>query len=248
MNDNQKEQFRKESNAFYKKALQLLTESKVPFLLGGAFAVRQYTGIFRDTKDLDVFCKPNDYVHILNFFSEKGYETELTDARWLAKIFNGEYFIDLIFDSSNCLNRVDESWFDHAVKGKLLNIPVAFLAPEYVIWSKLYIQNRDRYDGADINHIILKYGNHINWKLLLNKLDKHWHLLLSQILNFQFIYPSERDIVPEWLVQELLLRAKNQYRHSAAKEKTCRGPLLDQSQYHIDITEWGFKVITTMTI
>ena len=65
------EEQRKESEAFYKEAIQLLKQSKVPFMLGGAFAMFSYTGIYRDTKDLDVFCKPSDYPRILKFLPKK---------------------------------------------------------------------------------------------------------------------------------------------------------------------------------
>src|SRR5262245_9880001 len=38
---------------FYLRALKLVRESGVPFLLGGAYAFGTYTGILRHTKDLD---------------------------------------------------------------------------------------------------------------------------------------------------------------------------------------------------
>ena len=75
------EEQRKEAHAFYKEALDILNECGAPYMLGGAFAMFQYTGIYRDTKDLDIFCKPSDYPKILKFFAEKGYRTDLYDVR-----------------------------------------------------------------------------------------------------------------------------------------------------------------------
>ncbi|MDM8175553.1 hypothetical protein QT327_14560 [Olivibacter sp. 47] len=49
------------SNAFFKEALKLLNDSGSPYMLGGAFAMFHYTGIFRNTKDLDIFCKSSEY-------------------------------------------------------------------------------------------------------------------------------------------------------------------------------------------
>jgi hypothetical protein len=40
------------AEAFYREVLQLLNESKIPFMLGGGFALRHYTGIYRDIKTL----------------------------------------------------------------------------------------------------------------------------------------------------------------------------------------------------
>ena len=49
-----------EAHGFFGNALQLLSESGIPFLVGGGLALRQYTGIIRDLKDLDLFCRAVD--------------------------------------------------------------------------------------------------------------------------------------------------------------------------------------------
>src|SRR5918993_4089501 len=174
------EEQRREAHAFYKEALQLLHQSGSQFMLGGAFAMFEHTGIYRDTKDLDVFCKPSEYPKILKFFADQGFETQLTDVRWLAKIFKGEYFIDIIFDTVNNICTVDDSWYEHAVEGEFAGVKVKFLPPEELIWCKIYVQNRERYDGADVNHIIVKYGQHLDWNRIWTRLEQHWHLLLAQ--------------------------------------------------------------------
>jgi hypothetical protein len=243
------EEQRKEAHAFYKEALDLLQESGSNFMLGGAFAMFNYTGIYRDTKDLDVFCKASEYPKIMKHFAEKGYKTQLYDVRWLAKVFKGEYFIDIIFDTVNNICTVDDSWYEHAVEGEFAGCKVKFIPPEELIWCKIYVQNRERYDGADVNHIILKYGKKLDWKRIYFRLDRHWHILLAQILQFQFVYPSEfHDIIPKWLFDDLMARAKEQYDLPPAWEKVCRGPIIDQTQYQIDIKEWDYKVVTIKTV
>jgi hypothetical protein len=243
------EEQKKEAQAFYKEALDLLNESGVPFMLGGAFAMFQHTGIYRDTKDLDIFCKPSDYPRIMKFFAERGFETVMYDVRWLAKIFKGEYFIDIIFNTVNNICRVDDSWLERATKGKFVGVDVKFLAPEELVFCKIYVQNRERYDGADVNHVLLKTGKNIDWKRLLFLMDPHWHLLLQQLLNFQFVYPSEyHDIIPKWLFDELIRRANEQYDMPSPYEKVSRGPMIDQTQYEVDIKEWNYKTYTIKTV
>ncbi len=233
---------------FYKEALQSLTDHQIPFLLGGGIAMAQYTLIQRESKDLDIFCKPSEYPAILKFFAEKGYKTELTDIRWLAKVFKDDHYIDIIFDTVNNICRVDDSWYDHAVDGHYEGIPVKLVPAEELVWCKLYVQNRERYDGSDINHILLRYGKNLDWKRILFRMEPHWHLLLSQLLIFQFVYPSDYpEIIPEWLFKELLRRANEQYELPVALEKVCRGPVIDQTQYSIDIKEWDYKVSTIKT-
>ncbi len=227
----------------------MLNESGVRYLLGGAFAMFHYTGIYRDTKDLDVFCQPAEYPRILKFFAAKGYRTELTDVRWLAKVFKGEYYIDIIFASVNNIFHVDEVWYEEAHQAEFVGVDVKLLSPEELIRCKIYVQNRERFDGADINHIILRYGHKLDWKRLQTRLDQHWHLLLAQLLIFQFIYPADyRDIIPKWLLDELMERVGEQYELPAPVEKVCRGPLLDQTQYQTDVKEWNYKSYTIKTI
>lgn len=239
---------KKDANDFYKEALELLNESGIHFMMGGGVALFSYTGISRDMKDLDIFCKPSEYPKILKLFAEKGYETELTDVRWLAKVFKGDFYIDIIFDTVNNICTVDDSWYEHATDGEFAGVPVKMIPAEELIWCKIYVQNRERYDGSDINHVLLKYGTKLDWKRILFRLDPHWHLLLAQILVFQFVYPADyHEIIPQWLFDELMERAREQYDLPSAKEKVCRGPVIDQTQYSIDIKEWDYKVSTIKT-
>ncbi len=87
--------------AFFQDTLRLLQDSGAQFMVGGGLAMFHYTGIIRPIKDMDIFCKSSEYPKILKHLAANGYETELTDVRWLAKIYKDPYFIDIIFDSVN---------------------------------------------------------------------------------------------------------------------------------------------------
>ncbi|UYQ95634.1 nucleotidyltransferase [Chitinophaga horti] len=239
---------RPQAKDFYVAVLQELHEGKLNFMLGGGFALYHYTGIERDTKDLDIFCKPSEYPKILKHLHDKGFQTEQTDVRWLAKIYQDDHYIDVIFDTVNNICTVDDSWYDHASEGTYEGIPIKYLPAEELMWCKIYVQNRERYDGADVNHLLLKYGHKLDWKRLLFRMDPHWHLLLAQLLSFQFVYPADyHDIIPRWLFDELIERAKSQYDLPPAVEKVCRGPVIDQTQYETDIKLWNYKVSTIKT-
>jgi predicted nucleotidyltransferase len=233
---------------FYHHVLETLHNESVNFMIGGGFAMLHYTGILRDKKDLDIFCKASQYPKILKILADKGYKTELTDVRWLAKIFNNKDYIDIIFDTVNNICTVDDSWFERAQSGTVQGMPVKFIPLEELIWCKIYVQNRERYDGADVNHLMLKQGHQLDWNHLLVRLDRHWHLLLTQILLFQFVYPADyHQIIPRWIFDTLIERAQEQYEIPPAVEKVCRGPIIDQTQYEIDIKEWNYKVSTIKT-
>ena len=49
----------------YREALICLQEAKIPFLVGGAFALESYTGLVRRTKDLDLFVRPADRLRLM---------------------------------------------------------------------------------------------------------------------------------------------------------------------------------------
>jgi hypothetical protein len=233
---------------FYKESLMLLIVSGIPFFVGGTHALTFYTGIQRQTKDIDIFCKPGDYTRILSFFADKGYETEIVDARWLAKITKNTYFVDIIFGSRTDLTTVDETWFTNIPEITMFDMKIKIMAIEELIWSKTYIQHRDKYDGVDINHLILRQGKNINWKHLLMRMDGHWEILFAHILNFRFVYPSERNIIPDWLIEEFITRISHQLKLPPPTEKICRGHLITDGHYQIDINEWGFLSVNSQKI
>jgi len=228
-------------HAFYREVLAALTTAELPVMVGGTYAFTEYTGVRRETKDMDLFCKAGDYPRIMKLLADRGCETEITDARWLAKVSNEDAFIDLIFSDVTGRASVDDTWFEHAPSATILDQPVLLMPLEEFIWSKAYVQDRYRFDGADINHLILKQGEMLDWHRLLQRMEQHWQLLLCCLLNFRFVYPSERRIVPKWLMYELIDRLQNQLEAPIPKDRVCRGPLLSRTQYVIDIEAWGFQ-------
>jgi hypothetical protein len=243
------EEHTNEAHRFYKEALAGLHENKSRFMLGGAFALFHYTGIYRDTKDLDIFCTSGEYTGLLNYFSGKGYKTEITDARWLAKVFKDEYFIDIIFNSPNNICRIDDSWYQYAEQALFAGTQVLLIPPEELVWCKIYVQNRERFDGADVNHILLRYGKKLDWKRLFQRVEPDWPLLLAQLLNFYFVYPADfQELVPQWLFEDLLHRASELHHLPVPVIKVCRGPWIDQTLYGTDIKLWNYMVATIRSV
>src|ERR1700727_1755938 len=101
---------------FYRDALDILAQSQIPFLVGGAYALTRYTGIARHTKDLDLFVRPGDCQAVLQTFASRGYQTELTFPHWLGKVYRHENILDVIFSSGNGIVEIDDGWFEYAVE------------------------------------------------------------------------------------------------------------------------------------
>jgi len=224
---------------FYIEALRRLQETNIPFLLGGAFAFSHYSHVPRDTKDIDVFVKPDDCRRILDAFRELGYKTALPFPHWLGKIHRGEYFMDVIFNSGNGIARVDDLWFDHAPRTNVLGVIVRLSPVEEMIWSKAFIQERERFDGADVLHLLRETGPALDWPRLLMRFGDYWRVLLSHLILFGFVYPDKRQNVPAWVMEELIRRLS--VSRPNLQNDVCYGTLLSREQYLHDIDRWKYR-------
>src|SRR5262245_25321496 len=227
--------------AFYVASLTALTESGIPFLVGGAYALEHYTGISRDTKDLDVFVHPRDVEPALRVLAAAGYRTELTFPHWLGKALMGDQVLDVIFASGNGVAEVDDEWFQYSIEGTVLGIPVRLCPAEEMIWSKGFIMERERYDGADIAHLLRARADQLAWRRLLRRFGPHWRVLLGHLVLFGFIYPCERDRIPRRVMDALLQRLGKDLAQPASSEPVCGGTPLSRAQYLVDVDTWGYR-------
>jgi hypothetical protein len=226
---------------FYYAAIGALQRAQVPFLVGGAYALACHTGVVRHTKDFDIFVRPEDCQRILDVFSAEGYRTEFTDPCWIAKAYAGEDFIDVIFSSGNCVAAVDNTWFKYAIDAKVFGLPVQLCPVEETIWSKAFVMERERYDGADIAHLLRASAERLDWDRLLDRFDGHWRVLLSHLILFGFIYPSERTRIPSFVMDTLLDRLRDEAQPPPTTRRLCQGTLLSKVQYVIDVDRWGYQ-------
>src|ERR1051325_6607859 len=192
------------ASEFRRRSVAALHAAEVPFLIGGAYVVEVCGGVSRSTKDFDLYVRPDDVNAALRALARAGYKTELTFPHWLAKATYEGDIVDLIFRAGNGLCEVDDSWFDRALDDKLLGVPVKLCAPEEMVWVKAYIMERERFDGADIAHILRCCAGDIDWPHLVRRFGPDWRVLLSHLVLFGYIYPGERVFVPAALVEELI--------------------------------------------
>ncbi len=208
------------------------------FLVGGAFALRVHTGIRRDTKDFDLLIRPRDVEVTLDVLRKAGFRVELTFSHWLAKVWQEDHFIDLIFRSGNGLCDVDDEWFEFAREEEILGSPLLVCPAEEMIWQKAYIMERERFDGADVQHLLRSCGKEMNWERLLRRFGPDWPVLLSHLVLFTYVFPGERASVPQWVLERLVsqLRSVNVFEAG----RLCRGTLLSRLQYLDDVELGGY--------
>jgi hypothetical protein len=194
------------------------------------------------TKDLDLFLTAEDSVEALQYLQKKGFNCEVCDPVWLSKAHRDGYFVDLITGMSNAALVVDPLWIQRSRPATIVDIKTRVLAPEELLSSKLFVTRRERFDGADIAHVI--YGTHgqIEWNRVLELIGEHWEMLLWAFLFFRYSYPAQTDYVPAWLWRDL------QGRFSSAiagdnKDAPFRGSLVDDNMFAIDLQDWGMANI-----
>jgi len=172
--------------------MAVLEQAGVAFMVGGAYAFAHYTGIVRHTKDFDLFILPGDFDAALAALAAAGYPVERNFPHWLGKAYGDDgSFVDLIFGSGNGLTRVDEGWFRHARRGEVLGVAVRLIPAEEMLWSKSFIMERERFDGADVAHLLHCCAEELDWQRLLDRFGEHWRVLLSHLVLFGYIYPAQ---------------------------------------------------------
>jgi hypothetical protein len=232
-------QFAPEQEKLFREVLLLLNAKGMPYVVSGAFALHEHSGIWRNTKDLDIFMAADRVAAAIEVLQQHGLETEICDPVWLCKARRGGYFVDFISGMSNAVIRVDQSWIDRAFDSLVVGIPAKVLAPEELIASKIFVTRRERFDGADIAHLVYAAGNSMDWARLLALVGEHWEMLLWSLVLFHYIYPSS-NAVPRSIWDDLLSRFRAEI-DNPDPAAPFRGSLIDENMFAIDVEEWKLE-------
>jgi hypothetical protein len=225
----------------FAEGLRVLNQAGVPYVLSGLYALYQYTGVYRKTKDLDLLLEPSHAIDAARVLRSHGFTTRLESAHWLGKAYKDGVMLDLVFGMANGLHFIDRAWYRHSRPALLAGVPVRVAPPEELILHRLFISERHRSDAADIAHLIMIRGRELDWDRLLERVGDHWRLLLAQLLFFDFCYPGRRPEVPTRVRETLLRRALGELKAHAADPDICQGTLLSRFSFAIDVHHWGFR-------
>ncbi len=235
-------EFPEKQEALAREVLVALEQHRMPFAVAGAFALLEHTGICRTTKDLDIFLTPENSFAALRYLAELGFDCEVCDPVWLAKVHRDNYFVDLITGMSNAAISVDPSWIRYAQPATVCGVRTRVLAAEELLVSKLFVTRRERFDGADIVHIIYATQGNLDWGRILHLADEHWEMLLWALVLFRYVYPAQTHYVPAVLWQDLLGRLLKLVVEPDG-QGTFRGSLIDDNMFAIDVNHWGLEDI-----
>ncbi len=153
----------------FRNWLEILNRARIPYLIGGAFAVYLHTGIWRDTKDLDVFIQPRDLRRALDAFAGAGIHITKEHKEFIpgsplnALILNPQFdeyhFIDIDREKTQHLRTIVEEFENKE------SIFIYEGDCNHILLEKVF--PRCRYEDYHRALCILDpYGLHLDWTLI----------------------------------------------------------------------------------
>jgi predicted nucleotidyltransferase len=229
-----------EQQKLFREVLALLERNGIAYAVAGAFALRAHTGIYRDTKDLDLFLTAENALMALDCLRENNFHCEICDPVWLYKARRDSFFVDLITGMSNGVVLVEDSWVERAIPAEIEGVHAKVLGAEELLVSKLFVTRRERFDGADIAHVIYGTRGKLEWARVLSLIGEQWEILFWALVLFRYAYPAQTNYVPEGVWRELITRFQHSVFHPDANAR-FRGSLIDENMFAIDVKEWGLE-------
>jgi hypothetical protein len=186
---------------FYKEVIRAIRNTGEPFALGGAFAWAAFTGVFRNSKDIDFFILPETREKLIASINDIGltdyFEKEPYDRKWIYRGTRDGWIADLIWDMANYRANLDPDWVnlgpDVIIRGEVVKV----LPIEELIWNKLYILQRPRCDWTDVLNLIYLNVESIDWDRMIEKLAPDTHLLGGALSVFVWMCPGRAKLIPE---------------------------------------------------
>jgi hypothetical protein len=191
----------------YQRVAREASRAGVRFAFGGAFATAVYTGELRNTKDFDFYVLPEDREAMKEAITRSGLTDHFDrlpyDRSWIYRASLGDVLVDTIWAMANQRTLVDPVWLSRGplvdIRGEQLRaIPI-----EELIWSKLYVLQRDRSDWGDVLNLIAAQTDAIEWHRLLARLDEDTPLLTAVLSLFAWLDPARALMVPTTVWNEL---------------------------------------------
>lgn len=191
----------------FARVIRGLKARRVPFLVAGAFGVYHYSGCWRNTKDMDVLVTMDQFPAAVEVVRAAGledyYPVEAYDRSWIFRSHRAEVIVDVIHGFPNHVAEVIGSWLAHGRPGEFAGEPVHYVAPEDLIWMKLFVFQRGRCDWPDLLNIIRGLRGKLDWDRLLSQAGEHWRLVGALVEIYSWLCPAEQHFIPAAIRERL---------------------------------------------
>jgi hypothetical protein len=221
------QRFPPEQWTLYSRVIAAADDRRLKFAVGGGLAAATYCGQWRDSKDLDLYTTERDRQQLIAVLTSLGFadyfEQKSYDRKWIYRAWKDGTIIDVIWSMANRRASVDDRWLNGPeveIDGRMIHL----LAPEEMIWNKLYVLQHDRCDWPDVFSVLYSIGSDLDWRHLLSRLGEDASLLAALLSVFAWLCPGQARSLPSWLWPELGLREPGA---TAGHSAVHRADLLD---------------------
>jgi hypothetical protein len=188
--------------ALYGQVLDRAMDLQIPFAIGGGFAVSNYTGRPRDTKDLDIYVLPENRDAMIAVLTELGlvdyFDTKPYDRWWIYRGTRDGFIVDIIWAMANHRQQIDDLWMSGPF-GEMAGRRVKVLPAEAILWDKLYIVQRERCDWPDVLNLLYATGGQLDWEYLLHRIGDDHPLVAGVLSVFRWAAPGCAAALPRWI-------------------------------------------------
>lgn len=187
----------------YRSVIEKMQARSLRFAIGGGWAYSVYAQRWRNTKDIDLFMLPDDREAAIEALSDAGFrdyhERLPYDRGWIFRGYREDVIVDIIWQMANYRTKVDEAWLSEGWEIAVGDKTLRLLPIEELIWSKLYVVQRDRCDWPDLLSILYAQGPTLNWERLLNRIGDDVPLFAGLVSMFAWMCPARARDFPAWL-------------------------------------------------
>jgi hypothetical protein len=168
--------------------------------LGGGLAVSVYSGYLRNTKDMDLYVLPEERESLLAIMMEEGFEEYTAvpyDRKWSYRGHRNGYILDLLWMMLNERAPLDDVWVTGGRELKIDGVSLRMIPPEELIWTKLYIMQRERCDWPDAFNIAFAMAQQLNWERLVARMGIDAPVLGSFLTLLRWMCPGAMANIPQ---------------------------------------------------
>lgn len=193
----------------YREAIGLARRTGLPFMLGGGFALAAYTGRWRNTKDIDLYILPHQRENFIDAITSAGfsdyYSQRAYDRGWIYRGFKNGTIVDLIWAMANRRAEAAVDWFENATELTVRGEKLRVIAPEELLWCKMYVMQRDHSDWPDILNLLYAVGPEMDWQRVIEHVHDDVAVLKALLTLFSWVSPEQAARLPQTLRRRLHL-------------------------------------------
>ncbi|HZR02763.1 MAG TPA: hypothetical protein VFA81_06310 [Burkholderiales bacterium] len=195
--------------AIYSEVMSHADADEIPFAVGGGLAVCLYTGLWRATKDIDLYVLPEDREALIAATQTAGlvdyYDQVPYDRKWIYRAAGSGVIVDVIWALANGFGEVDAGWLRRGPCAQVQQRSFTLLAPAEMIRTKLHVLQRDRCDWPDLLNLLYTTGPALDWDRVIGSFPGEERLLAALVMVFSWLAPGRAAQLPDRVWSRLRL-------------------------------------------